>query len=107
MASEKKEMASTSPLIVSFWLDLLVYELSLLENDPLEIARQMAERGINLVCWLTFSPSTFSDCRLTLQFVIACEPSLSKYKVGSSNYREFRKAYLSSTSRTPSTSTRP
>jgi len=26
-----------------------------LENDPLEIARQMAERGINLVCWLTFS----------------------------------------------------
>lgn len=46
-------------------------------NDPLQLARIMASRGITLVC-----PTNLRSFRLIdVQFFVACEPALSGYSV--------------------------
>jgi hypothetical protein len=50
------------------------------ENDPLDIARQMAERGITLVSFI-LSHRALIEAHKPFQFVVACEPELSNYKV--------------------------
>jgi hypothetical protein len=51
MGWEKQGMGSTNLLIVSLLLDLSSTTNGALENDPLELARQMSEKGITLVCY--------------------------------------------------------
>lgn len=49
-------------------------------NDPLQLAREMAGRGITLVSALLLGVilATYS---MYLQFFVACEPALSGYQV--------------------------
>ena len=53
----------------------------LAENDPLDIARQMAERGISLVKKKLNLRTLLYSANILTQFVIACEPSLSGFEV--------------------------
>ena len=52
-------------------------------NDPLVLARQMATRGITLVCFarLAVPQNSISSDTYILQFFVACEPALSSYSV--------------------------
>lgn len=62
-------------------------------NDPLQIARAMASRGITLVSrCLSILLSQPLLTRSSLQFFVACEPALSGYSVRTS----FPPAFISS-----------
>ena len=63
---------------VKSWVEL--HSFSVAENDPLEIARQMAEHGITLVSISLFHRGALRAYKLP-QFVVACEPELSAYNV--------------------------
>jgi hypothetical protein len=56
-------MDSANLLIVSLFIDISSSNDDVPENDPLELARQMSEKGITLVCYPAFGflPRTVPD----------------------------------------------
>ena len=85
MGLEKMMTASIHPQTVSShaiaMISVGLSHIPAAENDPLDIARQMAERGITLVSFSYLITARFLRAYKPLQFVVACEPELSSYKV--------------------------
>ena len=73
-------------------------------NDPLQIARQMASRGITLVRMSCNRAMSFGVPDF-MQFFVACEPALSGYAVGIPHIVCWLATDLQSSM--PPTSTRP
>lgn len=63
------------------YVGLSCIHFSVSENDPLDIARQMAEHGITLVTIFLSYRGVVLEAYKLLQFVVACEPELSAYNV--------------------------